>query len=512
MADVDTSFYTKAPPQQAGGGMATQNPLDALNTFMTIQGKLNQNALFQQQFNANAAFGEIMRNSVGPDGQPDYARASVALSLDPRTAFKAADFISQMLLREQTQAQIVGTKLENTKKQFDVMGQVALGSLPQAKEIMSDKGLSPEEQTARMRKLMFSGIADLYAQGILTKEQALGTADGKPGILGQLPNNARGMYDMILRTIGQSESASKNLANVLGSIQQIDYGGGVLTQQAGGLVSPQTLSVTPKTPTPAEFNALTPRELTGAEANAQGVPPGTVVQTPRFAVAPMISGSGQQIAGTGPGATPAPAPGAPAPGGSASSMGPVERQFRSGRVEGMNKYEGELRDLVKDGNLLMTTLDHVEEAMKKTAVGGGMDVRAGLAKFVQGIGTPLVESGAMDKDKLRDIVDKVSGGNLGAAQDLVKSTMNNTTNLLRQSIGAGKITNLEFAKFGEANPNISTDERAIRSMFKYMRFVQELRSEELKGYNEYVAAGNDPGSWASHWQNQLEKTGIVRYK
>jgi len=70
MADVDTSAYPKA-----------QNPLDTLSGFARLQNVLNQNKLFQQEYNSKLGLSQLYKDVFDPNtGQMDPSKIPAALA------------------------------------------------------------------------------------------------------------------------------------------------------------------------------------------------------------------------------------------------------------------------------------------------------------------------------------------------------------------------------------------------------------------------------------------------
>lgn len=78
MADVDTSTYPK---------LKNGNPLETVAGFANLQNTLNQNKLFQQQFQTNQAVSNIYKQAINPDGTIDQAKLSTLLQSDPNASY-----------------------------------------------------------------------------------------------------------------------------------------------------------------------------------------------------------------------------------------------------------------------------------------------------------------------------------------------------------------------------------------------------------------------------------------
>lgn len=78
MADVDTSTYPK---------LKNNNPLEMVSGFANLQNTLNQNKLFQQQFQTNKAVSNIYKQAINPDGTIDQEKLTSLLASDPNASY-----------------------------------------------------------------------------------------------------------------------------------------------------------------------------------------------------------------------------------------------------------------------------------------------------------------------------------------------------------------------------------------------------------------------------------------
>lgn len=76
---VDTSSYPTQPQQS--------NVLNTLGAAAQIQNVMNQNKLFQQQYNTNLALSNIYKEAINPDGTLDQTKLTGLLQRDPNATY-----------------------------------------------------------------------------------------------------------------------------------------------------------------------------------------------------------------------------------------------------------------------------------------------------------------------------------------------------------------------------------------------------------------------------------------
>jgi hypothetical protein len=159
---VDTSIYNTTPPQPI-------NPLAVAGQVAGFQNAQNQNRLFQQEFAANKAYGDIIQQSTDPaTGQTDFNRANALAAQNPATAFRAPEFAAQAIQRQQAQTALDTAKLDQATKHFGIINNM-FGALA-AKPNLS-------------RADFIDAAGDLVRQGVSTPQIAVNE-------LSQIPANA----------------------------------------------------------------------------------------------------------------------------------------------------------------------------------------------------------------------------------------------------------------------------------------------------------------------------------
>ncbi len=79
MAEIDTSIYQHQ--------VKPANPLETLSGITGLQTQMNQNKLFQQQFQTNRAVSDIYKQAIKPDGTIDPQKLNSLLATDPNASY-----------------------------------------------------------------------------------------------------------------------------------------------------------------------------------------------------------------------------------------------------------------------------------------------------------------------------------------------------------------------------------------------------------------------------------------
>ncbi len=108
MADIDTSSYQNK--------VLPLNPLDTYGKAATLQGALNQNKLFQQQFQTNKAVSDIYKRAVRPDGTLDMDAIRDEVSKNPAAAYGLEQVFKGAQGLQQGQIATDTAQLENKLK------------------------------------------------------------------------------------------------------------------------------------------------------------------------------------------------------------------------------------------------------------------------------------------------------------------------------------------------------------------------------------------------------------
>lgn len=290
MADnTDTSSYGSY--SQIPSGMDVINGRNAMN----------QNRLFQQEFQARKAMGNIFQQA---GGDPDKAE-NLALQ-DPSTAYLAPTIAKQMADYKQAQANSqIATMGANQKGHELLAGH--LGDYI-ANGDFSDKSLSGLAATVLSNPDIRNTVGAGKIVDELTNASAIPYQDGVPPM--QQP---RFQYMNKLR--GGAIASAGHFQDVIGKMQMVDTGGQVQPTQVSDVMGTATPSgapiaktLPPTTPTynqntrqPVYLGGAAPAQGGGTESvpGGQGGAPGTVPAGPALGAEAAANVTGTGSAGQG---------------------------------------------------------------------------------------------------------------------------------------------------------------------------------------------------------------------
>lgn len=196
--DPAISLDIKAPQVQPVG------PLDMMGKLALTQNAINQNKLFQQQFQAKQGLSDAYSAAMDPTtGKLDQNKLMQAVSKDPRTAFMMGDIIRGQQEQQQRDLSISGTQLEQAHKSMGmIQGQIS--------SLLSQDQVTPRDVIGK--------TGELLAAGAITKEAAASVLSGMP----QDPTQIKPWLQQHL--LG-SMDAQQRLTAMHGAPQVINSGG-----------------------------------------------------------------------------------------------------------------------------------------------------------------------------------------------------------------------------------------------------------------------------------------------
>lgn len=509
MPPTDTSMYNTIQGPQAP---ATGNLLGMVGSFAQTQNALNQNLLFQQQYKARAAIGEIMQQSIDPQsGKINYDKASVMVSTHPDTAWMAPETIKGWVQNRLVEEQTVKTALENTAEKLKIYGGAAAGVV--------QKGHDAGDKISE--KDIISMYGDLRASGMDSDEvlkhmtQLFSESADKNGKF-----DGKLAYQNILRhaitAVGSAGALDKTFSNVSDTLGGVTQKGQVNT--FANRYSAATGGALPHQPTPGERNA----------AVTTAGPMGETVERPRAAF-PMQTGAGAQAPGTGGapaapgggggGATPTP----PMMGGNTVGATPVQTQSVTPQSSWLSKLSPVQQEQLKSvapyikevneeaGRALKINqiIDEMDKARADFKSGGGTGAYVKMAEIAQALGVK------------NPTVDKIAAGSLPGTQEFGKLQLQLGTAMLRNSLmpGAGRILQTEFEQFQKHNPNWDSDPRTIDAMFNFMKKVNGISLQRQNAlslvYKNAVQGKELPSGMADMsqfepwWNKKLQERGLI---
>lgn len=447
---VDVSSYPTAQPQ-------AQDPLSQLGKIFQIQQAQVGLQVQQQEFKARQALGPILQQSIDPQsGELDINKFLINGAANPDAAWKMPEITLQMIQRQNLQADTIIKQLDANKIRYGAMGDAAASLVSAAEEAASKKvnlqnggpgipGISNKELASSLSNMVGeNGLIDSKdAAEILTKTAGM-TDQQRFDYAKRFATSAMGVKDTMEKTYG--------------AIQAHGYGGGTAFTQPNSLArtNPQVGSLT-NTPTPAEMNAPVAGVVPPGQPNA-----GAPTINPRVSVAPMVTGSGQQVPGSGQGAS------------NVTGLSPQESALQTARAKTANEYESGLNDANTTGQENLRVLREMQDAMKEFKTGGGMEVRQRLSQLAQGVGMP------------QKLVDEIAGGNRGAVAEFQKLAVRYATQEMKTNMGqAQKFTNLDFSTFLKNNPTIDTDPRGLEKMYGFLEKGIWRMGQQQEYYNRW---------------------------
>lgn len=499
---VDTSLY---------GNIAQPNPLGQMGQMLQVQSAMNQNALFQQQFAARQALGQLAQSSVDPaTGQMDWNKYSLSISTDPRTAFMAREVIESLTRQKLLDADTFGKKLDNAQKATTLIGNTLT---PIAMEWAKNGAPQDAKDPSKV------DTTQLVNQAGLLVGQAPEMYDQVKSFLVGLKALPRPQAQQALIDYTKFVQIAKGGLDSVAPLFRQDVGGGVQYGQTDRFTgAPQGTGFQPKTLTPAEQQdqVKTANPLTGAP---QLAPRGSMPMAPSAGAPPIEP----QIAGGGMSAMPAASGGAmpaestpitgragspaepqqaaggamPAPSSLTSVVGPP-KGVEDAQSEVLTKFAPALQERVSVANQLKLLMQQAQEETRNFKQGGGTDTYIKMAQLAQALGV---------KD---EAVDKLANGDIASGQAANKLFMQVGSLIASQLIraGGGRMTQTEWGKtLSEGAPNIDMDPRAISKILAAMRETVHYTNMENQAYNAkyqaYRGGQYDIGQFPSDWQQTL---------
>lgn len=155
-------------------------------------------------------------------------------------------------------------------------------------------------------------------------------------------------------------------------------------------------------------------------------------------------------------------------------------------------YQTNLNSRVALASDAIPRIKQAESALDQIRGGAGAEGYAKLGRILQAAGMP------------QSMVDAVSGGNLGAAQEAEKYLFQTTLTGLKQSMGGGSPYAGEAAKADALFPSIGTDPRAAKAVLSFMEDQGKRDYAEQQALTKARKEGTfNPATWQADYQQQL---------
>lgn len=489
---ADTTAGLGYPQPQPG-----LNPLQTLSEFSQIQGRLNQNELFQQEYAARKAMGPIYQSSIDPKtGEIDLTKLLIGVSTNPATAWKAQELMKDIVSREQSMAQIDLNRIDTASKKANIWAQTFA---PFARE-------GQDFTLADARKFAASAYGspgqpfDLKKDIIpwLTQMEAQFGPDGERSTKKQIEMN-RAAQNMLLRGM----EVKDQLGALYGQAQQIKAGGATKLAQIPLLPGQP---VTDRgdvydVPTTAERNAPQTIKLTKEQAAAMGpgFREGQEITTSAGMVRPLQTGSGAVVGPGGP-------RGAGFSGLGPTSQSPAEADFQKTRATKAADLEQGINEDAEVASNLLKRIKEIKKAGGETLIGGGTEA----AKFISETVQAFSRLGGPEMQKsFQPMVDKLAGGNLASLQELDKLMSQTTVQQLRQDLTSGnRIAMLEFMTYLQKNVNLLSDPRTADRIYSFGEQLARDALDKQQSYTKQVKKSDfDPADFKATWNQELRDKG-----
>ncbi len=216
MADIDTSTYPKAQPY---------DPLKTLGGVANLQNTLNQNKLFQQQFNTNLAVSEGAKASINPEtGEYDPAAFRAWIAKNPNAGYGIGQIVQQSQEAQKRNIDIDTSRLENQRKHWDAVGSFIT-------PLLAPKQVK-DPVTGQMKPVPVTS-ADVLTQLSAANSAGIASSDEMGRVWATLPRTPDGRIDesqvpawtqkMMLNLMDRK--AALDATNPVPSMQEIPGGG-----------------------------------------------------------------------------------------------------------------------------------------------------------------------------------------------------------------------------------------------------------------------------------------------
>lgn len=530
-----------------------QSGIGLLGEFAKTQNMLNQNKLFQQQFMANQAVGEVARNSVAEDGTLDLRAFEQGISQDPRTAFKAPEILNMLEQRRQTQQLVLKEQLGNMITQQTLF----LQALAPISEMQN-----PTHQD--VKRAAVGLMANAKAAGVTS---GIFSPEGMATALAQLQDIPAGeaLGQRLKQITTQAQSAKDQAELLMGKIEQVDLGGAQTQRQiAPWMGTNRLVGAQEKTATPGEANAIV-----NVPEMINGSPTGREIPAVRGMVGPMVGGqipqsvkeemAGNAIArtsgyaqGTTPKGNPLvtpPAPqghqGEPMPTGNAGTVAPTERTGapsngpqstlpRGGlgakpspqeqkAMEDVAATEADLAESIAAMTPMMQLIEGAEKTLKNVTPGKFAEARSWAGSVGKDLGRALKDGGWISEEKAKDFdkwADQMANGSLPASQTYQMFAVLEAVRQLTASVqGQGRTMKSEVDTVLSHLPDLTRDPEAIRAYYNEIKDIYRMATERQAFVADWRQSMYDPqlagtpghrwGDFGTEWSKHVAKSGRI---
>jgi hypothetical protein len=225
MADIDTSTYPKA---------TNRSPLETMSGVANLQNVMNQNRLFQQEFNSKLGLSRIYKEAIDPaTGQLDVNKLRGMMS-DPNVTLGLPQAYQNSQEAQQRNIGIDTSQLENQQKHWQAVGSfmaplVAPGAKPTSQDVLHQlaaanaAGLAdqnemakvwstlPRTQDGRVDESKVPAWSQQMMLNLMSRQEQLNAVSPAPTMV----NNGQAQIPMRLPQFGAPSQAGPGIQNEL---------------------------------------------------------------------------------------------------------------------------------------------------------------------------------------------------------------------------------------------------------------------------------------------------------
>lgn len=538
MADLlrQQSMQPLGDTQTVGGWAIKRSPWESVNklaqalgaTYMQKGADEKQLGLAKaMQERMGTAFDGMAGGSGAPQAPVPMPAAPQAQGIDPMQMTEGAQAAPAPQQPPAQPAQLSQVdRIRNQAKAAYMMGNTEL-----ANKLLENISTMTEGQ----RTDNYLGIsADQSRQAELAKRLKEGTMSLQPGQTNVMPDgsrmvapnfetgvaggfNSQGM-PVASAIPGSTQIAAERAGAVAGATSGANAQNEMVSVNIGGrpVMMTKAQAVQMSGGAPQGGTHFANPDPAGMSLNFQGDPQATFDKISKIAD-PAIRAQAMQAMGQIPAG---PQGGAPAPAGGIGIAGstPAEDAQRLADVQlrtapqlaqktqeykDMADYGKTLDGHVSESQALLQRVAESREALTKFKAGGGAETRAKLASMAQAFGMP------------DDLVNKIAGGDLAAAQVFQKFAAQEALGTMQQALasdsGKGAQGNrISMDLFIKNNPNIGTDPNAIEKVFNFITKQAQQSKAQQDAYHQYKEnPKNDPSNFPAYWAGEAIKRGYV---
>ena len=467
-AQINTSLYPQAAPAQT-----IANPLDQMAKLVNagqgianIRQQSNANLEFQQQQAYQAQVGQVMKQSLGPDGQVDPGKFALGVSTNPATSRYAPQLIQNMISNGQVQAQTVSTTLQNQAKKFDNINTLLSPLVSQGDSVK--QGDVVKQLALGQGMGMFTPEEVAPVMKTLASDQP--TTDPTTG---KSVNPLAKQLSQIALSTANSREALKSVRGVMGLT---DTGPAIVPTSTGGI----TGMAPPGQQQAALATGLTPQqnnELVNVKHDD-----GSTTAVPRWLAAPTVDASGKVLNPQSP----------------AQVM--VGNNPTTDQVNTV--YAPDLAQRVIQAPIQMKAIERQADLLQYLTPDMSEPMRVNFA-------AALKATHNVSPDQYNSIL----GGNpqaIAAAQELVKQQFMGATAQFISTVGKGAASQQQLDAYQRILPNLATDKVATSNMLDYFHQLAQQPLKEQQVFDLYKKSGRPMEKYPDFLAQSMMRAGTAR--